>query len=113
MSLHDERELDALFAQARTAFPAEIEPSPEFLSGVWAKIEAARPTDWLAVIERWSPRVALAGLAAAVVMTVSVWAPKDARERALVLDQGYIEVLSADSMDEHDGAMWALAGLRK
>jgi hypothetical protein len=113
MSLHDEREIDALFAKARTAYPTEIEPSPEFLSGVWAKVEAARPTDWLAVIERWSPRIALAGLAAAVMMTVSVWAPNDARERALALQTGYLEALSADSMDKHDGAMWLLAGMKK
>lgn len=113
MSWHEEQELDALFAQAKTAFPAEIEPSPEFLAGVWARIEAARPTDWLAMIERWSPRIALAGVAAAMIMAASVWIPQAADQRAAAIDSSYIEALTFDSMDEHDGAMWTLAGLKK
>ena len=113
MSQQNEQELDALFAKARTAFPDEIEASPEFFSAVWARIEAARPTDWLAVIERWSPRIALAGLAAAVMITASVWIPSHADQHALAVDSSYIEALTFDSMDEHDGAMWTLAGLKK
>jgi len=113
MSLHEEQELDALFARAKDAFPDEIEPSPEFLAGVWSRIEAARPTDWLAVIERWSPRIALAGVAAALVMAVSVWTPSHTGQHAAAIDSSYVEALTFDSMDEHDGAMWQLAGLKK
>ena len=113
MSLNNEQELDALFAKAKTAFPEEIEASPEFLAGVWARIEAARPTDWLAVIERWSPRIALAGLAAAFAMTASVWIPNHADQHSKAIDSSYVEALTFDSMDEHDGAMWTLAGLKK
>ena len=110
MAEQREQELDQLFAAAQRAFPAEIEPSPEFLSGVWARIEAARPTNWLALVERWSPRVAIAGLAAAALMTSALWLPSSARRQATVLDKSYIETLTVDSLDEHDGAMWLLAG---
>ena len=84
-----------------------------FLAGVWAKIEAARPTDWLAVIERWSPRIAFAGVAAAALLTASVWIPgQHAQRHSAAVDQSYVDALTVDSMDEHDGAMWTLAGLK-
>jgi len=113
MSVYEEQELNELFARARAAYPDEIEPSPEFLAGVWARIEAVRPTDWLAVIERWSPRIAFAGIAAAALMTAAVWIPEQAERHAAAVESSYLEALAADSMDEHDGAMWVLAGLKR
>ncbi|MBI1356285.1 MAG: hypothetical protein GC160_18240 [Acidobacteria bacterium] len=113
MAEQREQELDQLFRAAQDAFPEELDPSPEFLAGVWARIEASRPTDWLAVIERWSPRIAVAGVAAAAIMSSALWFPNHAAQHAAVVDKSYIEALTVDSLDEHDGAMWILAGSAK
>lgn len=111
MQRNAEQELDQLFAKYRAAIP-EIEPSPEFLANVWNKIEENRSSGWLSILQQWSPRIALAGGLAAALLTASVWIPAQQERQEAVLDQTYIEALTVDSLDEHDGALWIMAGDR-
>lgn len=109
MRQEDNRELDALFADYREA-TSDIEPSPEFLANVWRAIEQRRPSDWLVALGIWSPRVAAAGALAALALTLSTWSPRTAGGKATVIEHSYLEVLTSESMDEHDEALWILAG---
>ncbi|MCB1018348.1 MAG: hypothetical protein H6509_05645 [Bryobacterales bacterium] len=105
--------MDQLFASYRDAIP-ELEPSPEFLSNVWRRIEERRGFVWTSLLRRWAPRVAAVSALATVLLTASVWIPQQqqqAHEEA-VLDRGYIEALTVGSLDEHDGALWIMAGDR-
>ena len=54
---------------------------------------------------------AAAGLAAAL-LAGSVWMTNRATDEAALLDESYVDVLTADSMDEHDGSLWVQAGNR-
>jgi hypothetical protein len=108
---HNEHELDQLLAAYRDAIP-DLEPSPEFLANVWRRIEANRPSIWTAVLQAWAPRVAAAGVLGAALLTASVWIPQRRAQRDLLLDRSYIEALTVDSLDEHDGALWIIAGDR-
>ncbi len=106
------RELDRLFAAYRDA-TSGLEASPEFLAGVWRKIEQRRPAAWLTALGLWSPRLAAVGALAAALLMLSSW-PADRRQReAAIIERTYVEALIADSMDEHDEALWTLAGHRR
>ena len=105
-----EQELDQLFSRYRAAIP-DLEPSPDFLSGVWKRIEENRPTSWTAILS-WAPRVAAAGALAAIVLIASVWIPAQQEQQDEVLNHSYVEALTVDSLDEHDGALWIMAGDR-
>ncbi len=105
-----EQELDRLLARYRDAIP-ELEPSAEFLSQVWRRIEDSRPTSWTAIVH-WAPRVAAAGALAAVLLAASAWIPDQQRRQQAVLESSYVEALTADSLDEHDEALWIMAGDR-
>ena len=110
MNRKTEQELDKLFEASRTAFP-ELEPSPNFLPEVWAKIEERRAPSWLTLVGNWSPRLALAAsLAAAVLTTTAAINHQKARDIQL-LESSYIDALTVSSLDEQDGAQWILAGL--
>jgi hypothetical protein len=106
-----EQELDQLLAAYRDSMP-DLEPSPDFLAQVWRRIEANRPSLWAVVLQAWAPRMAMAGVLGAVLLTASVWIPERQAERDLLLDRSYIEILTVDSLDEHDGAQWIIAGNR-
>lgn len=101
--------LDRVLAAYRDA-TSEIEPSPEFLASVWRKIEEQRPVAWLTALGFWSPRVAAAGVAAAALLAFSTWIDRASDRKQAVLESTYVEKLTADSMDEHDQALWVLAG---
>jgi hypothetical protein len=105
-----EQELDRLFAVYRRSFH-DIEPSTQFLAGVWRKIEARRPLDWLTLVLIWSPRLAMASALAAGMLTLAVWLPERAARAAAVLEGGYIEALTVETLDADEAAMWSLAGL--
>lgn len=111
MPRYTEQQLDQLFADYREAIP-EIEPSPEFLANVWRKIEDNRASSWLSVLQQWAPRIAVAGGLGAALLTASVWIPAQRERQEAVLDQSYVEALTVDSLDEHDGALWIMAGDR-
>lgn len=109
MRQQDEGKLDRLFAAYRDATP-EIEPSPEFLASVWRKIEEQRPSSWLNALGFWSPRVAALGVLAAGALAFSTWLDQTNHREAAVLESSYVEKLTVDSLDEHDQALWVLAG---
>jgi hypothetical protein len=110
MNRKTEQELDKLFEAARTAFP-ELDPSPNFLPEIWAKIEQRRAPSWLTLVGNWSPRLALAAsLAAAVLTTTAAINHQKVRDIQL-LESSYIDALTVSSLDEQDGAQWILAGL--
>jgi hypothetical protein len=110
MNTNAEQELDKLFEASRNAFP-EIEASPNFLAGVWAKIEEQRAPSWLTLISNWSPRLALAASLAAAVLTTTA-AINHQRARSIeLLESSYIDALTVSSLDEQDGSQWVLAGL--
>jgi hypothetical protein len=111
MSVNREQELDRLFAAYRESMP-EPEPSAEFLANVWRRIEENRSSIWTAVLQAWAPRVAAVGVLAAVLLTASVWIPQERARQDAILNESYIEALTVDSLDEHDGALWILAGDR-
>ena len=108
MQENSEQELDRLFADYRDSIP-ELEASPDFLASVWRRIEESRPTSWTAIL-LWAPRVAAAGAIAAALLAVSVWIPAQQDRQEAVLDRSYVEALTVDSLDEHDGALWIMAG---
>lgn len=111
MQRNSEQELDRLFANYRSAIP-ELEPAPEFLASVWRRIEVHRSSSWLTILRPWAPRVAVAGALAAALLTASVWIPARQQRQEAVLDHGYLEALTVDSLDEHDSALWIMAGDR-
>jgi len=106
------RELDEVFAAYREATPAP-EPAPDFLAQVWRRIELQRPAPWLDLIRLWSPRLAMTGALAAAVLTYSTSASKREARVEAVAEQAYVEALTADTLDEHDEALWTIAGNRR
>ena len=111
MNPYTEQELDELFASSRNAFP-EIEASPNFLADVWAKIEERRAPSWMMLISRWSPRLALAGSIAAAVITFTAAMNSQTSRSQELLNSSYVDALTADSFDAHEGSHWVLAGRR-
>ena len=94
MSHELDRELDAVFAAARRAFPDEIEPSAEFMPSIWRRIEEARTVSWLAVLRRWSPRLVATASAATAALALAV-----------ALGQK-----PAESGNESPSRLWAVCG---
>lgn len=111
MNRNTEQELDELFASARSAFP-EIEPSPNFMIDMWAKIEDRRAPSWMMLVSRWSPRLALAGGLAAAVITFTAAENHQASRSQELLNSSYVDALTADSFDADEGSHWVLAGRR-
>ena len=112
MSQENNRKLDRVFAAYREA-TSNIDSSPQFLAGVWRRIEEQRPVGWLNVLGIWSPRLAAAAVAAAALLTFSTWLDHAIQREQAVLESSYVEALTADSLDEHDEALWVLAGRRR
>lgn len=105
-----EQDLDRMFAAAREHEP-QVDPSPEFMALLWRKIEENRPQSWLNLIKQWSPRLAAVAAAAAITLTLAMNFTDSAMSDEM-LESTYVDVLTADSMDEHDQALWTLAGNR-
>lgn len=100
--------LDRMFAAYRDAL-GEFESSPEFLPMLWASIESRRPVSWITHLAAWSPRLALASIAFAMLLIASLWFPFGQSNESAILESSYVDVLTLDSMDEHDVALWQLA----
>lgn len=100
--------LDRMFAAYREAL-GEFRSSPQFLPLLWARIEARRPAGWFTHLAAWSPRLALAALAFAALLIASLGLPYGQSNESAVLEASYVDVLTLDSMDEHDRALWQLA----
>lgn len=103
-----DRDLDRTFAAYRAATP-EFEPSPRFLAGIWERIEATRPVAWLAPLRLWGLRLAAAAAVVAILLSGYVKYTVAASNDIDVLSTTYADVLTADSLDEHDQALWVLA----
>jgi hypothetical protein len=105
----DER-LDRLFAAYRESLP-EIEPTPQFLPGIWQKIDSAKPMGWLFPLQRFAVRVvAGAALAAAVLTGSAIYTSRSSPVDADELGANYIDVLTLASIDEDEGVLWMQAG---
>jgi hypothetical protein len=111
MKRNTEQELDELFASARDAFP-EIEPSPDFITEMWTKIEDRRAPSWMMLVSCWSPRLALAGSLAAAVLTFTAAMNHQSLRSQELLNSSYVDALTADSFDADEGSHWVLAGRR-
>jgi hypothetical protein len=111
MKRNTEQELDALFASAKNAFP-EIEPSPDFMAEMWAKIEDRRAPAWMMLVSRWSPRLALAGSLAAAILTFTAAMHHQSSRSQELLNSSYVDVLTSSSFDADEGSHWVLAGRR-
>lgn len=108
---HDlEQDLDRLFERARGAFP-EVDASRNFMPELWSRIEQRRPAPWLAWVPAWSARVVAGAAVASLALLLSVFAAHQPASEDLFM-KSYLESLTADSMDEHDQAMWNLAATR-
>ncbi len=100
--------LDRMFAAYRDAL-GEFRPSPQFLPLLWAKIESRNPVSWLTHLAAWSPRLALTALVFAALLIASLALPYGRSNGSAVLEASYVDVLTLDSMDEYDRALWQLA----
>lgn len=107
-----DEELGRVFESYDRSVP-EIDASPDFLPGVWRRIEERRSLGWLAPLQLWSPRLAAAGALAAALLVGSLWLSGRALIDSALLEESYVDALTADSMDEHDGSLWAQAGNRR
>ena len=100
--------LDRAFTAYRAATP-EIEPSPRFMAGIWERIEATRPVAWLAPLRLWGIRLAAAAAVVTILLSGYVKYTVATSNDIDVLNTTYADVLTADSLDEHDRALWVLA----
>jgi hypothetical protein len=107
-----DEELGRLFESYGRSVP-EIDASPDFLPGIWRKIEQRRALGWLAPLLLWSPRLAAAGTLAAAILVGALWLSSRAMIDSVLLEESYVDALTADSMDEHDGSLWLQAGNRR
>ena len=109
MSPDQEGRLDRLFAAYRAAL-SDFEPTPQFLPGIWQKIDAAKPVSWIFPLQQFAVRLVAASALAAAILTASAMltgphrAP-DAEE----LGATYVDVLTVASMDEDEGVLWQQA----
>ena len=89
----------------------EFEPSPAFVAKVWAGIEARKQekASWAFYLIAWAPRLAIASVALAALLTVSQWMLLGDSSESALLETSYVDVLALDSADEQDGALWVLA----
>lgn len=103
-----DRDLDRAFAAYRAATP-EFEASPRFLAGIWERIEATRPVAWLAPLRLWGMRLAAAAAVVTILLSGYVKYTVATADDVDLLNTTYVDVLTADSLDEHDQAFWLLA----
>jgi hypothetical protein len=109
MSPEQEGRLERLFAAYRAAL-SDIEPSPQFLPGIWQKIDAARPVSWVFPLQQFAIRLVAASALAAAILTGSAMltTPRRAPD-AEELGATYVDVLTVASMDEDEGLLWQQA----
>lgn len=106
--------LNRLFAMYRSLL-GDFEPSPAFIAKVWQRIEARREEQggWASYLVAWAPRLAYGALALALILIASQWLPINDRREDALIESSYVDVLTENSLDEQDGALWALAEHRR
>jgi hypothetical protein len=110
MSSEHEGRLDRLLAAYRDSLP-EVEPSPQFLPGVWQKIDAAKPVSWIFPLQRFAVRLVAGSALAAAILTGSAMLTTSHRlPDAEDLGASYVDVLTVASMDEDESVLWLQAG---
>jgi hypothetical protein len=113
MSSEEEVRLQRLLTVYGDAL-SDLEPSPQFLPGVWQKIDAAKPVSWIFPLQQFAVRLVAASALAAAILTGSAmltaphgWPdPED-------LGASYIDVLTVASMDDDEGVLWLQAESRR
>ena len=85
-----DRDLDAFFAAYREACP-DPEAGPEFMPGLWRRIEARRPDAWLTL-----RRVAQTWALAAMALTLLIGAVLMPQFQADPLEGTYLEALAEE-----------------
>lgn len=108
MDDRSEKSLDRALASYNESIP-EFEPSPRFLAGIWEKIEATRPAAWILPMRLWGMRLAASAAVLTVLLSGYVKYTVATSNDIDFLNTTYADVLTADSLDEHDQAMWVLA----
>jgi hypothetical protein len=109
MSPTQEGRLDRLFAAYRAVL-SDVEPTPQFLPGIWQRIDAAKPVGWLFPLQQFAVRLVAASALAAAILTASAMLtsphrPPDAED----LGATYVDVLTVASMDEDESVLWQQA----
>lgn len=90
---NQEQQLDELFRQYRAAVP-EVDASPNFMPGVWARIEARRKSEQ--GLLRWVHVFAAAVTVLVIVLTAALYQlPTPMPQRA------YIEKLTDEISEDH------------
>lgn len=91
--------LAALFAEYRQAFP-DFEPSPNFMPGVWARIEARQRDAWS--FRRFAQAIITAAAAVSLLMGAYLVFPQ---RQSPFYTNSYVELLAAgESHDTLDDA---------
>jgi hypothetical protein len=109
MSLAQDGWLDQLFAAYRAALP-DVEPTPQFLPGIWQKIDAAKPVSWIFPLRQFAVRLVAASALAAAILTGSAMLTTPHRAPdAEELGATYVDVLTVASMDEDESVLWQQA----
>jgi hypothetical protein len=86
-----ETRLESLWADYHRSLP-DSEPGPDFMPGLWRKIDASQST--LSSIRRWSRGLVTAAAAAALVMMVFLALPSG--HLSPVYTATYLDALAAD-----------------
>jgi hypothetical protein len=97
-----DRELDALFAEYRGAFP-DPEPSVNFMPHLWRKIEASQTFSMS--MRRWTQGFVTAAVALCLMMMLYLSGPGS--QGAPMYAYTYVDVLSTD--DEPDTLAYSVA----
>ena len=106
MSFDLEQRLTKLWRAYRGACP-DPEGSPDFMPGLWARIEAGQVPNWIEPLRWWATRLAAASALVAAVMVGSLryLPPSDAEP----ISASYLYAVPADALAEYDGDLWLLA----
>jgi hypothetical protein len=107
MSPEQEGRLDRIFAAYRNAL-ADVEPSPQFLPGIWQRIDASKPVSWIFPLQQFAVRLVAASALAAAILTGSAMLSGPAHRVADAEELGatYVDVLTVASMEEDEGVVW-------
>ena len=99
-----------LFAAYREACP-DLEGSANFVPNVWEAIERSRPASWVFPLRFWARRLVMSATLATGLLIgyLALWQGPAATPTADVLETSYLDVLTAESLDEQDAEFWRLA----
>lgn len=102
--------LARLFAAYREACP-DLEGSANFVPNVWEAIERSRPASWVFPLRFWARRLVMSATLATGLLIgyLAVWQGPAPGPTADVLEASYLDVLTAESLDEQDAEFWRLA----